>query len=494
MDRIDPKLLASAQAAYSDVYLFIDGAWCAGSGKRTLPVMNPATGAQIATVARAEIADLDRALEAAQRGFKLWKKTSVFDRYKIMRKAADLLRERAEGIGRLMTMEQGKPLAEAKMEVMGGADTIDWFAEEGRRAYGRIVPSRIEGVQQLVVKEPVGPVAAFTPWNFPMNQVVRKLSAALTTGCSIIIKAPEETPGSPAQLVQAFVDAGVPAGVIGLVYGVPAEISEYLIPHPIIRKVTFTGSTPVGKHLAGLAGHHMKRVTMELGGHAPAIVFDDADIERAAKMLAGAKFRNAGQVCVSPTRFLVQEKAYGKFVEVFTALAKSLKVGNGLDASTQMGPLANARRVAAMERIVEDAVAKGAKIETGGKRLTGKGYEGGNYFEPTVLTKVSMDTRIMNDEPFGPIAPIISFKDFDEVAAEANRLPWGLAAYAYTSSLKTAGAIGAAFESGMVSINHHGLALPELHFGGVKDSGYGSEGGAEAIEAYLNTKLITQLM
>ncbi len=488
MDRIDPKLLAAAQAAYSDTYLFIDGAWCAGSGARSLPVLNPATGEQIATVARAEIADLDRALAAADRGFKTWRKVSPFDRYKVMRRAADLIRERAEGIGRLMTMEQGKPLAEAKLELMAGADMIDWCAEEGRRSYGRVVPPRAEGVQQLVIKEPVGPVAAFTPWNFPVNQIVRKLSAAVATGCSIIIKAPEETPASPAQLIQAFIDAGVPAGVINLVYGVPAEISEYLIKSPIIRKITFTGSTPVGKHLASLAGAYMKRSTMELGGHAPAIVFDDADVDRAAKILAGAKFRNAGQVCVSPTRFLIQEKVYERFLEVFTQVAKGLKVGDGMDPATQMGPLANARRIAAMERIVEDAVSKGAQVVTGGKRIG----ERGNFFEPTVLTGVSMDARIMNDEPFGPIAPIASFKNFDEVAAEANRLPWGLAAYAYTSDLKTANAIGAAIESGMVSINHHGLALPEIHFGGVKDSGYGSEGGADAIEAYLSTKLITQ--
>ena len=489
MDRIDPKLLASAQAAYSDTYLFIDGAWCAGSAGRTIPVVNPSTGEQIATVARAEIADLDRALAAADKGFKAWRKVSAFDRYKTMRRAADLVRERAEGIARLMTLEQGKPLVEAKMETLAAADLIDWFAEEGRRAYGRVVPARAEGVQQVVIKEPVGPVAAFTPWNFPLNQVVRKLSAAVATGCSIIVKAPEETPASPAQLIQAFVDAGVPAGVIGLVYGVPAEISEYLIASPIIRKITFTGSTPVGKHLAGLAGTHMKRATMELGGHAPAIVFADADVDRAAKLLAGAKFRNAGQVCVSPTRFLVQESVYDRFLEVFAQTAKGLKVGDGLDPASQMGPLANARRVVAMERIVEDAVAKGAKIVTGGKRIGTTG----NYFEPTVLTNVSMDARIMNDEPFGPIAPVLPFKDFDAVAAEANRLPWGLAAYAYTSNLKTANAIGAAIESGMVSINHQGLALPEIHFGGVKDSGYGSEGGADAIEAYLNTKLITQI-
>ncbi len=493
MDRIDPKSLETAQAAYADVYLFIDGAWCAGSDGRNIPVLNPATGAPMAKVARAEIADLDRALAAADKGFRQWRKVAAFDRYKIMRKAAELLRARAEGIARLMSMENGKPLADARMETLAAADLIDWFAEEGRRAYGRIVPSRAEGVQQLVVKEPVGPVAAFTPWNFPINQVVRKLSGALAAGCSIIIKAPEETPASPAQLVQAFVDAGVPAGVVNLVYGVPAEISEYLIPHPLIRKITFTGSTPVGKHLAALAGLHMKRVTMELGGHAPAIVFEDADVERAAKLLAGAKFRNAGQVCVSPTRLLVQESVYERFVAGFVAAARAIKVGHGVDAGVQMGPLANARRVIAMEAFVADALEHGAKLATGGRRLTGPGYDGGFFFEPTVLTDVPLSARIMNEEPFGPVAPVIPFKDFDGVVAEANRLPWGLAAYAYTSSLKTASAVGAAFESGMVSINHHGLALPEIPFGGIKDSGYGSEGGSEAIEAYLNTKMITQL-
>ncbi len=486
MDRIDPKHLAQQ---YKDVQLLIDGQWRAGAGGRTIAVLNPATGEQIGTVAHAEKADLDAALAAADKGFKVWRKVSAYDRYKIMRKAADLMRERADSIARLMTMEQGKPFAEAKIETLLSGDIIDWFAEEGRRAYGRIVPSRADNIQQIVTKEPVGPVAAFTPWNFPINQVVRKMSAALASGCSIIVKAPEETPAAPAALLQAFVDAGVPAGVINLVYGVPAEISEYLIPHPVIRKITFTGSTAVGKQLAALAGLHMKRTTMELGGHAPAIVFDDCDVDRAAKLLAGAKFRNAGQVCISPTRFLVQEKAYDRFVDTFVAAAKALKVGNGLEEGVTMGPLANARRVAAMERIVADAVEKGAKLVTGGKRIGTKG----NFFEPTVLTNVPADARIMHDEPFGPVTPIVPFKTFDEVVAEANRLPYGLASYAYTSSLKTAAAIGAAVESGMMSINHHGLGMPEIPFGGVKDSGYGSEGGAEAIESYLNFKVVSQM-
>jgi succinate-semialdehyde dehydrogenase/glutarate-semialdehyde dehydrogenase len=371
---------------------------------------------------------------------------------------------------------------------MAAADIIDWFAEEARRAYGRVVPARAEGIYQLVVKEPVGPVAAFTPWNFPINQVVRKLSAAVATGCSIIVKAPEETPASPAALVRAFVDAGLPNGVVGLVYGVPAEISEYLIPHPVIRKVTFTGSTPIGKHLAALAGAHMKRVTMELGGHAPAIVFDDADLEHAAKTLAAAKFRNAGQVCVSPTRFLVQEKLYEPFVARFTALAQGLQVGDGMAADTQMGPLAHDRRIPWVEGLVADARQKGAEVHTGGERIGNKGY----FYQPTVMTGVGRDARMMNEEPFGPLAMIAPFTDLDEVVEEANRLPFGLASYAFTRSARTANAIAARVETGMMTINHLGLALPEVPFGGVKDSGYGSEGGSEAIEAYLNTKFVTQ--
>jgi succinate-semialdehyde dehydrogenase/glutarate-semialdehyde dehydrogenase len=474
---------------YPNTELLIDGKWGPAAAGKTIPVLNPATEEVIGHVAHAEKPDLDRALAAADKAFNAWRKVAPFDRYKVMRKAADLIRSRADEIARIMTMEQGKPLVEAKGETLFAGDLIDWFAEEGRRTYGRIVPPRMEGVHQLVFKEPVGPVAAFTPWNFPINQVVRKASAAIATGCSIIVKGPEETPAACAALVKCFVDAGVPAGVVQLVYGVPSEISEYLIPHPVIKKVTFTGSTPVGKQLAALAGAHMKRVTMELGGHAPAIVFEDADVDTAVKVLSANKYRNAGQVCVSPTRFLVHETVYDKFVEGFTAAAKALKVGDGLDPDTRMGPLANDRRLHAMDTFVSDAVAKGAKVRTGGKRQGNKGY----FYEPTVLTDVPVTARIMNEEPFGPLAPIAPFKDFNSVVAEANRLPWGLAAYAYTRSAKTAAAIGSAFESGMVSINHHGLALPEVPFGGVKDSGYGSEGGTEALEAYLNTKFITQV-
>ncbi|MCB8881075.1 NAD-dependent succinate-semialdehyde dehydrogenase [Acidisoma cellulosilytica] len=474
-------------SAYPDTQLFIDGAWGPAMAGGVLPVLNPATGEQIGTLARAEIADLDRALAATERGFHIWRNTSAYERARIMRKAATLLRERVEAIARLMTLEQGKPLAESRVETAAAADIIDWFAGEAQRAYGWVIPPRAGHIMQTAVKEPVGPVAAFAPWNFPINQIVRKVSAALAAGCSIIAKGPEETPASPAALIQAFHDAGVPPGVIGLVYGDPATISTYLIPHPVIRKITFTGSTPVGKTLAAMAGQHMKRATMELGGHAPAIVFEDADLDIAVKLLAASKFRNAGQVCVSPTRFLVQERVYDRFVADFAAAASAITVGDGLAEGTVMGPLANPRRVQAMEALVQDAVQKGATLVTGGERLG----NAGNYFQPTVLSRVPLDARAMNEEPFGPLALFRPFSTLDDVLAEANRLPYGLAAYAYTSSAATVQALSTRVESGMLSINHAGLALPETPFGGMKDSGYGSEGGAEAIDAYLNTKFVT---
>ncbi|WP_238264964.1 NAD-dependent succinate-semialdehyde dehydrogenase [Cupriavidus pauculus] len=473
---------------YPDIKLLINGQWRDGRGT-ALPVLNPATAETLGSVAHAHAADLEEAITAADAGFRLWREVSPHERGKILRKAAALIRERAPEIARLMTLEQGKPLAESQAETLAAVDLIEWFAEEGKRTYGRVIPSRSRDVTQLVVREPVGVVAAFTPWNFPINQAVRKVSAALASGCSVVLKGPEETPASCAELVRAYADAGVPAGVLNLVFGNPAEISSYLISHPSVRKVTFTGSTEIGKLLASQAGTHMKRATMELGGHAPAIVFADADVERAAKLLCASKFRNAGQVCVSPTRFLIQDKRFDEFVEVFVAETRKIKVGNGLDSGTTMGPLANTRRVAAMERLVNDAVSKGAKIAVGGQRIAGEG----NFFEPTVLIDVPADAAILHEEPFGPIAPIVRFEDFDDVVAEANRLPFGLAAYAFTGSAKIAGDLSVALECGMLSINHHGLALPEVPFGGVKDSGYGSEGGSEAMEPYMNTKFVTQL-
>ena len=475
---------------YPDTRLFIHGQWRDAAEGKTLPVFNPATGQEIGRVAHATSTDLDEALVAAQKGFDTWRNMTAQERGKIMHKAAALLRERSAQIAALLTQEQGKPLAEAKGEVLAGADIIDWFAEEGSRVYGRVVSSRVNlAIRQMVLKDPVGPVAAFTPWNFPINQVVRKVGAALAAGCSMLVKGPEETPASPAALVQAFADAGLPEGVLGLVYGNPAEISSYLIPHPVIRKITFTGSTPVGKQLAAMAGQHMKRVTMELGGHAPVIVCEDADIEQAVKSAGAAKFRNAGQVCISPTRFLVHEGVYNDFVQAMGQLAAKLKVGDGLAEGTQMGPLANPRRLTAMSDFLEDAVRRGAQVVTGGQRQG----DAGNFWMPTVLADVPLEARIFNDEPFGPVAAIRKFSQLDDAIAEANRLSYGLAGYAFTRSLRNADLLTRKVEVGMLWVNMPAMPNAEMPFGGIKDSGYGSEGGPEALDAYLNTRSVAIL-
>lgn len=474
---------------YPNVQLLIDNQWRAARGDATLAVHNPADGAAIGSVACASIADLDDALAAAARGFEVWRNTPALERSKVMRAAAQLLRERSDAVARLLTLEQGKLLVESKAEALRACDIIEWFADEGRRVYGRLVPPRAMNVQQMVLKEPVGPVAAFTPWNFPINQVVRKMCGALATGCSIIVKAAEETPAAPAELVRAFVDAGLPAGVVSLVYGDPAQISNYLIAHPVIRKITFTGSTPVGKQLAALAGAHMKRVTMELGGHAPVIVAADANVAHAVKMIAAAKFINAGQVCISPTRFLVEEPVREEFVAGFLKHVQGLKVGSGLEASSSMGPLANPRRLAAMQRITEDAVARGATVAAGGERIGSIG----NFFAPTLLLDAPLDSLVFNNEPFGPMAAVRSVKNLDEAITEANRLPFGLSAYAFTSSIKSAHQLMARVQAGMLWINQAATPWAELPFGGVKDSGYGSEGGPEALDAYLVTKTVAMM-
>jgi succinate-semialdehyde dehydrogenase / glutarate-semialdehyde dehydrogenase len=473
---------------YPNTQLFINGEWQDAQDGKTLAVFNPATGKEIGRVAHAGTNDLDRALAAAQKGFETWRDMPAIERNKIMRKAAALMRERAGDIAAMLTQEQGKPLVEAKGEAMAAGDIIEWFADEGLRVYGRIVPSRGNlAARQMVLKDPVGVVAAFTPWNFPINQVVRKLGAALAAGCSMIVKAAEETPAAPAQLIKAFADAGIPAGVLNLVYGNPADISNYLIPHPIVRKITFTGSTPVGKQLAALAGKHMKRVTMELGGHAPVIVCEDADIALAVKASGAAKFRNAGQVCISPTRFLVHESIKKDFADAMVKTATSLKVGDGLAEGTQMGPLANPRRVTAMAEFTKDAIEKGATVLAGGERIG----DAGNFWQPTVLADVPLEAKVFNDEPFGPMAAIRSFKTTEEAIAEANRLAFGLAGYAFTKSLKNADLLARRVEVGMLWINMPALPTAEMPFGGIKDSGYGSEGGPEAMEAYLNTRAVT---
>ncbi len=476
-------------ATYPDTRLLIANAWQDAHSGQRIDVRNPATGAVMAQVAHAGKVDLDQALAAAQRGFEAWRDTPAFERAQTMRRAAALVRERADHMAQLLTQEQGKPIAEARGEVLAGADIIDWFADEGMRVYGRIVPARRLDMQQLVIKEPVGPVAAFTPWNFPVNQIVRKLGAALATGCSFLVKAAEETPAAPAALLQAFVDAGVPPGTVGLVFGDPAEISSYLIAHPTIRKITFTGSTAVGKQLAALAGQHMKRSTMELGGHAPVIVAEDADVAAAVKAMATTKFRNAGQVCISPTRFLVHHSVRQAFTDGMVRYAEQLKVGNGLDADTRMGPLANPRRLTALAEVMQDAQAKGADVLTGGERLPGDG----NFFAPTILANVPLDASVFNNEPFGPVAAIRGFDTLDEAIQEANRLPYGLASYAFTQSIKTAQQLAQRLDVGMLWVNQGPATSAEMPFGGVKDSGYGSEGGPEALESYLVTKTVSIL-
>jgi succinate-semialdehyde dehydrogenase / glutarate-semialdehyde dehydrogenase len=473
---------------YANLELYIDGKWLDGDGRAGEEVINPATEKPLGHLPHASQTDLAQALEAAKKGLALWRATSAYDRAKIMRKAADLMRERCDTIAKILVQEQGKVYPEARAEVITSADIIEWYAEEGRRAYGRIVPGRGKGLRQIVLQEPVGVVAAFTPWNFPTLTPARKIGGALAAGCSLILKASEETPGGCIEMVRCCADAGLPAGVLNLVFGVPAAISEYLIAKDEVRKISFTGSIPVGKHLAGLAAKGMKRATMELGGHSPVVVFADADPEKSAETIAAFKYRNAGQVCISPTRFYVQEPVYGRFLARFTEYAKALKVGDGLEKGITMGPMANSRRIDTMETFVNDAKDRGGKIATGGSRRGNQGY----FFEPTVITDVPDDCKVMTQEPFGPIAPIVTFKAFDEVVERANSLPYGLAAYAFTGSTQTANLIGDALQSGMVGINSIAVSTPETPFGGVKESGYGSEGGIEGLQAYLNTKFISQ--
>jgi succinate-semialdehyde dehydrogenase/glutarate-semialdehyde dehydrogenase len=474
---------------YEKLALYIDGTFIE-EGRKTEPVVNPATGEVLAQLPHATREDLDRALQAAQSAFEKWKKTSPLERSAILRKVGQLARERAESIGRNITLDQGKPLAEAVGEVMVCAEHAEWHAEECRRIYGRVIPPRRSDVRQFVLREPVGVCAAFTPWNFPFNQAIRKMVAALGAGCTLVLKGPETAPSAVVALARLFHDAGLPAGCLNLVWGVPSEISEYLIKSPIVRKVSFTGSIPVGKQLAALTGAHMKRGTWELGGHSPAIVFDDADVDQAATMLAKLKTRNAGQVCVSPSRFFVQRGIYDRFAAKFVETIGSTKLGSGLEKSTQMGPLAHARRIQAMEAFMEDVHAHGGEVVLGGSRLKDSA---GFFFPPTVVTGLPDHAKLMTEEPFGPIAPLIPFTEPEDAIRRANSLPYGLSSYVFTESLKTATYAANAIESGMVNINHFGSALAETPFGGVKESGIGSEGGTETFDGYLVTKFVTQV-
>ena len=474
---------------YLTLSLYIDGQFIQAEGRREQDVLNPATGAVVGKLPHASREDLDHALAAAARAFESWKKTSPMERSKVLRKVAELARERAQEIGRGITMDQGKPLAEAVGEVVFCADHAEWHAEECRRIYGRVIPSRVEGVRQLVLREPVGVCAAFSPWNFPFNQAIRKITAAVGAGCTIILKGPEDAPSAVVALARLFHDAGLPPGVLNLVWGVPHEVSDHLISSPIVRKISFTGSVAVGKLLAAKAASLMKRSTMELGGHAPVIICDDADIDAAVKQLVPFKFRNAGQVCISPTRFYIQEGAYERFVAEFVSKTKSLKVGDGLLPESKMGPLAQNRRVGAVASFIDDAQTRGASVLVGGAPIPGAG----NFFAPTVIADLPDDSRLMTEEPFGPVAGMVRFKSLDDALKRANSLPFGLASYAFTGSTKNAQMIANGLEAGMVSINHLGLALAETPFGGIKDSGIGSEGGLETFDGYLNTKFVTQL-
>ena len=473
-----------APAAYPDIRMRIGDEWRAGATGD--PVRNPSDETVIGRMPVATIGDLDDALAAAERGFRVWRRTAPSERAAIIRRAAAVLRERVEPIACAMTLEQGKPIAQSRLEILRAADIIEWDANEGLRAYGRIIPAE-PGMRHMVVREPIGPVVAFSPWNFPVSAPARKIAGALAAGCSIIIKPSEETPAGCFSLVEAFVDAGVPAGALNLVYGEAALISEYLIAHPIVRMLTFTGSVPVGKRLAALAGTHMKPAIMELGGHCPAIICDDVDPIAAADASLAIKARNAGQVCVAPTRYYVQSAIFDRYAERFAEKARGLRQGDGMDPATELGPLANPRRVTAMARLSDDAVARGARLMAGGARLEGRGY----HFPMTVLAEAPDEALAMNEEPFGPMALIQRFDTIAEVVREANRLPFGLAAYAFTDSADRAAQLVDGLECGNLSINHFVASIAETPFGGVKDSGYGREGGTEGLSCYTVAKNIS---
>ena len=478
--------MAEYEIEYPELSLYIDGAWTQGAGGRTEPVTEPATGRVLGHVPLAEAEDLDRALTAAESGFRVWRDTPIEQRRAILRRAAALIRSRAQEIGHVMTAEEGKPLTESVGEAGRAATLLEYNVEEAGRAHGRIIPSAV-GETLSVLRVPVGPVAAFVPWNFPAGGPMRKIAAALSAGCSIIIKPSEETPGTSVLMVRCFEEAGLPPGVLNLVFGVPSEVSEHLIPSPTVRFVAFTGSIPVGKHLAKMAAGVMKPTGMELGGHAPVIVCADADPVAAAKACARGKYANAGQVCTSPSRFYVHEVIYERFVEAFVAASESVNVGNGLASGVTMGPMANDRRRDGVHELVLDAQKRGARVLTGGQIPDGPGL----FYPPTVLVDVPEDARMLHEEPFGPVAPILKFTNLDEVMERANGLPFGLAAYGFTERADTADRLVRGFEAGILSINHTGGSVPQAPSGGLKESGHGREGGAEGLEGYLVTKRVS---
>jgi len=471
-------------STYPDLYLYINGEW--RKTANDLPVLNPATEEEIGRLPHAEKSDLDDALEAAATGFKVWSKTPPVERANVLYRASALMRERQEEIATAITAEHGKPLDQARLEVIRGCEFFEWDAGEATRTYGRVIPSA-PGVRYIVHHQPIGTVAAFSPWNFPMSQPCRKVAGAIASGCSIILKAAEETPAGALHIARALHDAGLPPGVLNLVFGTPAEISDHLIRQEQVRLVAFTGSTGVGTHLTTLAAQHMTPVLMELGGHAPVIVCEDTDVEAAAITGAVRKMRNAGQVCTSPTRFFVHESIFEAYTEIFVRRAAQTVVGNGVDPGVEMGPVANDRRLEALIGLVEDARAQGAEIRTGGSRLDRKGY----FFEPTVLANVPDTAHVMQEEPFGPLAIINPVASLDEAIERANSVPYGLAAYGFTNRADYADRMGEEIEAGNVSINTLEASLPETPFGGVKSSGYGREGGTEGLHNYMITKNIS---
>ncbi len=468
--------------------LFVGGEWCEASDGGRIDVVDPATEETVDTVPRATTVDLDRALTAAAEGFAHWRDADAWTRSAVLRRAAGLLRERAEDVGAVLTQEQGKPLAEARAEVGAAADQFDWYADEARRIYGRVVDGHSRTQRILVLRQPVGPVAAFTPWNFPALLPARKLAPAVAAGCSIVLKPAEEAPRTAMCLVAALADAGVPPGVVNVVTGEPAEISTHLVHSEVIRKVTLTGSVPVGRTLARMAGERIKPITLELGGHAPVLVFPDADVAAAAEVCARGKFRNTGQVCISASRFLVHAAAAGSFTERFREVADSLRIGPGADPASEVGPLSNARRRDAVEALVADAVGKGATVLTGGKRPGG--FERGFFFEPTVLGNVDLSMDVMTTEPFGPVAPVAPFDSLEHALELANATPYGLSGYVFTRDTRTAFLAAERLEVGMVGVNSLVIATAEAPFGGVKLSGSGREGGSEGIEEYVESKYV----
>lgn len=472
---------------YPDLKLYINGDW--RQTEDSLPVLNPATEEEIGRLPRATKGDLDDALAGAERGFAEWRKVPPVKRANVLLKAAALMRERQEEIAESITAEHGKPLSQARLEVIRGCEFFEWDAGEATRTYGRVIPSA-HGIKYSVHHQPIGIVLGLSPWNFPMSQPCRKVAGAIASGCSIILKAAEETPAGALHIAKALHDAGLPPGVLNVVFGEPAEISDYLIRQEQVRLVAFTGSTAVGQHLTTLASENMTPVLMELGGHAPIIVCEDTDVEAAAISGAERKMRNAGQVCTSPTRFFVHESIFDEYTDSFVSRAAQTVFGNGFDSGVEMGPLANERRPEALAELVEDAVAKGAELRVGGRRPEGKGY----FFEPTVLVNVPANARVMQEEPFGPLAVINRIKSLDEGIALANAVPFGLAAYGFTNRADYADRMVDEIEAGNVSINTLEASLPETPFGGVKSSGYGREGGTEGLHNYMVVKNVSHSM